>query len=75
MNEIISVKNVSKTYKILKKEPGLIGSIKNLVSRKYEEKIAVDQINFSIHEIYLISVSRTCNKHYRFIYDLGIHIS
>lgn len=50
MNEIISVKNVSKTYDILKKEPGLFGSIKTLVSRKYEKKTAVDNIDFSIDE-------------------------
>jgi ABC-2 type transport system ATP-binding protein len=50
MNEIISVKNVSKVYNILKKEPGLIGSFKTLVSRKYEKKTAVDNISFSIKE-------------------------
>lgn len=50
MSEIISVKNVSKFYDILKKEPGLIGSIKTLISRKYEKKIAVDNISFSIQE-------------------------
>lgn len=50
MNEIISVKNVSKIYAILKKEPGLIGSLKTFISRKYEKKIAVDNINFSIEE-------------------------
>ena len=50
MNEIISVKNVSKVYDILKKEPGLLGSLKTLVSRKYEKKIGVDNINFSINE-------------------------
>lgn len=50
MGEIISVKNVSKVYKLLKKEPGFLGSIKTLVSRKYEKKIAVDDISFSIEE-------------------------
>jgi ABC-2 type transport system ATP-binding protein len=50
MNEIISVKNVSKVYDILIKEPGLLGSLKTLLSRKYEKKIGVDNINFSIDE-------------------------
>ena len=50
MNEIISVNNLSKVYDILKKEPGLLGSLKTLISRKYEKKIAVDNINFSINE-------------------------
>ncbi|WP_279285521.1 hypothetical protein [Clostridium sp. C8-1-8] len=34
MSEFISVKNVSKVYNIFKKEPGLIGGIKTLISRK-----------------------------------------
>jgi ABC-2 type transport system ATP-binding protein len=50
VNEIISVKNVSKVYNILKKEPGLVGSIKTLVSRKYDKKTAVNNISFSIEE-------------------------
>lgn len=50
MKEIISVKNVSKVYDILIKEPGLLGSLKTLLSRKYEKKIGVDNINFSINE-------------------------
>lgn len=50
MKEIISVKNVSKVYDILKKELGLLGSLKTLVTRKYEKKIGVDNINFSINE-------------------------
>lgn len=50
MNEIISVKNVSKVYDILKKEPGLLGSLKTLISRKYQKKIGVNNINFSINE-------------------------
>lgn len=50
MNEIISVKNVSKVYDIAKKEPGLTASIKNLFFKKYEKKIAVNHINFSIQE-------------------------
>ncbi|WP_082452051.1 ABC transporter ATP-binding protein [Paenibacillus ihuae] len=48
MDDIISVSNVSKTYKIAIKEPGLSASIKNLFSRKFENKVAVDHISFSI---------------------------
>lgn len=32
------------------KEPGLRGSLKHLFIRKYEQKIAVDHIDFTIHE-------------------------
>ncbi|QSF44248.1 ABC transporter ATP-binding protein [Paenibacillus tianjinensis] len=50
MTEIISVNDVSKVYKITKKEPGLLAGIKNLFLKKFEEKVAVDHINFSIQE-------------------------
>src|SRR5260221_11824334 len=47
---IISVKNLSKNYKVYKKEPGLTGSLKSLFSRKYETVRAVDDISFEIEE-------------------------
>lgn len=50
MNNIIKVINASKTYKIVKKEEGLKGSLKSMISRKYEEKKAVDSVTFSIDE-------------------------
>src|SRR5258706_15514268 len=51
---IISVRNLSKNYKVYKKEPGLKGSIKSLVSRKNEKVRAVDDISFEIEEGELI---------------------
>lgn len=51
---IISVKNLSKHYKVYRKEPGLMGSLKSLVSRKYEVVKAVDDISFDIDEGELI---------------------
>jgi ABC-2 type transport system ATP-binding protein len=50
MNQIITVKNVLKVYDIAKKDPGLLASIKSLFVKKYEKKVAVDHINFSINE-------------------------
>ena len=47
---IISVAHLKKYYQIHKKEPGLVGSIKSLVSRKYETTKAVDDISFTIDE-------------------------
>lgn len=47
---IISVKNLKKYYKVHEKEPGLKGSIKSLVVRKYYDVKAVDNINFEISE-------------------------
>ena len=47
---IIEVKDLVKTYKIIKKEDGLIGYFKNLIKPKYKEFQAVKEINFSIEE-------------------------
>lgn len=48
MTPIISVKNLSKTYKVHKKEPGFMGSLKSLIKRKYETVHAVKDISFEI---------------------------
>ncbi len=47
---VISVSNLSKHYSVYKKEPGLIGSLKSLVNRKYETVKAVEDISFKIDE-------------------------
>ena len=47
---IISVKNLSKTFKKPIREEGLIGMIKSFFSRKHEEVRAVDDISFDIDE-------------------------
>lgn len=47
---VIEVKNLKKYYQVYKKEPGLVGSIKSLVARKYEEVKAVNNISFNIEE-------------------------
>lgn len=51
---IIDVQNLSKTFKIYKKEPGLGGAFKSLFSRKYEQKMAVNDVSFTIEEGELI---------------------
>lgn len=51
---IIRVKNLVKEYTVYKKEPGFLGSVKSLVSRKYEKVKAVDDISFDITEGELI---------------------
>jgi len=48
--DLIEVKNLKKYFRVHKKEPGLVGSIKSLVSRRYEEVKAVDDISFNIEE-------------------------
>ena len=48
--KIISVKDLSKTFKKPIREEGLKGMIKALFSRKYEEVRAVDGISFDIEE-------------------------
>lgn len=45
---MIEVKNLSKEFKIYKKDPGLLGSLKSIIKRKVEIKKAVDNISFNI---------------------------
>jgi ABC-2 type transport system ATP-binding protein len=51
---VISVQNLVKEYTIYKKEPGMVGSLKSLISRKHETVRAVDTISFDIEEGELI---------------------
>jgi ABC-2 type transport system ATP-binding protein len=47
---VISVKNLKKFYQVHQKEPGLWGSIKSLVKRKYFNVEAVNNVSFEIGE-------------------------
>ncbi len=51
---IIKVKNLKKYYQVHQKEPGLMGSIKSLIHRKYYDVKAVDGVSFEIKEGELI---------------------
>ncbi len=53
-NTIISVNHLKKHYKVYKKQPGLMGSIKALFSRQYETIKAVDDVSFDIEQGELI---------------------
>ena len=46
----VSVKNLSKSFRLYQKEPGLSGSLKSLFHRKFRETKAVDNISFEIEE-------------------------
>jgi len=46
----IKVSHLHKYYQVFKKEPGIIGSLKSLVKRKYYDAKAVDDISFEIKE-------------------------
>lgn len=47
---IIEVKDLVKTYKIIEKEHGMVGYIKNLFHPKYKEFKAVKDVSFNIEE-------------------------
>ncbi len=51
---IINVRNLKKSFQVYKKQPGILGSLKSLISRKYTDVIAVDDISFAIDEGELI---------------------
>jgi len=44
----IEVQNLSKLFRINKKDPGVAGAVKALFRPRYEDKVAVDAITFSI---------------------------
>lgn len=48
---IISVKNLSKTFKKPLRKEGLGGMVKSLFSREYEEVKAVDDISLTIRKL------------------------
>jgi ABC-2 type transport system ATP-binding protein len=45
---VIKVKNLSKVFKIPKKEPGFGGAVRGLFNPKFEDKTAVDSISFNV---------------------------
>ena len=47
---VISVNNLKKYYQVYQKEPGLVGSVKSLFNRKYENVKAVNDISLNINE-------------------------
>ena len=47
---MIVVENLEKVFKKPIRKPGIIGMFKTLFSRKYETKVAVNKINFTINE-------------------------
>ncbi len=50
MQPVIQVHNLKRSFKQYKKEPGVMGSLKSLVSRKYFEIDAVKGINLEINQ-------------------------
>lgn len=48
--EIIHTEHLTKKYKRYKKQEGMIGSIKGLFHREYEEKIAVDAFDMTVNK-------------------------
>jgi ABC-2 type transport system ATP-binding protein len=45
---IIEAKGLTKKFRQAVKEPGLVGSVKHFFTRKYKDKLAVDNIDFSV---------------------------
>ncbi|MDA1044905.1 MAG: ATP-binding cassette domain-containing protein [Verrucomicrobia bacterium] len=47
---MINVSHLSKTYRVHKKEPGLMGSVRSLVARKWTEKHALRDVSLRVEE-------------------------
>jgi ABC-2 type transport system ATP-binding protein len=48
MSSAISARHLTKTYKFHQQSAGLLGSLKSLVRRRYQTRLAVDQIDIDI---------------------------
>lgn len=48
MPPALVVDNLSKTYRVYRKENGIAGAIKGLFKRKYDETAAVDRVSFTV---------------------------
>jgi len=53
---LISVNNITKSFKLFKREAGLKGSIKSFFNRKYEYFTALDNINLNIEKGEVIGI-------------------
>jgi ABC-2 type transport system ATP-binding protein len=47
---LIEVQNLTKTFRTYKKLPGFSGAVRGLFHRKYEQTIAVKDVNFTVEE-------------------------
>ncbi len=47
---VIEVSNLTKSFKIYKKQPGIVGSLQSFFQRQYYEKKAVNNVSFEIEE-------------------------
>lgn len=47
---VIVANELSKGYKISKRKPGIVGGLKSIVHKEYEEIIALDKISFEVGE-------------------------
>ncbi|MDB6057780.1 MAG: ybhF 3 [Verrucomicrobiales bacterium] len=47
---IISVRGLTKAFRTYKKVPGFYGAVRGLFHRKYEQTVAVDNVNFEVEE-------------------------
>jgi ABC-2 type transport system ATP-binding protein len=45
---VISVRDLSKHYRVHEKEPGFLGSLRSLLARKHHTVVAVDRVSFDI---------------------------
>ncbi len=52
----IEIKNITKSFKLFKRDPGLRGSIKSFFNRNYEEFFALRDINLNIQEGEIIGI-------------------
>ena len=46
---LISLENITKTYRVAKREPGILAAVKSIAHRKYTEIDALNHVSFTIN--------------------------
>lgn len=47
---VIEVQGLTKSFRTYKKDPGFLGAVRGLFHRRFEQTVAVDQVNFTVQE-------------------------
>ena len=47
---VIEARGLTKSFRTYKKQPGFVGAVRGLFHRKYEQTVAVKDVNFSVEE-------------------------
>ena len=72
MTPIIRTENLTKVFRIVRKNPGLAGAVKSLFLPNHENKVAVGAITFEVNPGIILVQRRITPETFGIIYGLPI---